>query len=226
VILLDEATSALDNANEAKVQTALDTLARRGSALVIAHRLSTIKDSDMIAVVDHGRVVESGTHDELLAKLQPDDSHGDEEDGAIDASPEGTAAGDVPLAPRRQASAPAASRAPKAPASETRATYRKLWDAATGSTGHLSLEALATKIGAAEDELARLKKRQARMLRHKAALLDTARLPADGSSLGSSSRSSFVSIDHQHSPRSVHEFFGDDETLAPPVVARAKSDGA
>jgi len=68
VILLDEATSALDNANEAKVQTALDTLARRGSALVIAHRLSTIKDSDMIAVVDHGRVVESGTHDELLAK--------------------------------------------------------------------------------------------------------------------------------------------------------------
>jgi len=46
VILLDEATSALDNENEAKVQQALDTLARRGSALVIAHRLSTIKDSD------------------------------------------------------------------------------------------------------------------------------------------------------------------------------------
>merc|ERR1712054_403590 len=48
VILLDEATSALDNKNEAKVQKALDQLARRGSALVIAHRLSTIRDSDKI----------------------------------------------------------------------------------------------------------------------------------------------------------------------------------
>jgi ATP-binding cassette subfamily C protein len=60
VILLDEATSALDNENEAKVQEALDKLARQGSALIIAHRLSTVMDSDKIVVVDHGQVLEEG----------------------------------------------------------------------------------------------------------------------------------------------------------------------
>lgn len=71
VILLDEATSALDNENEAQVQKALDVLARHGSSLVIAHRLSTIRDADQIIVVDHGRAVEMGTHEELLARLTP-----------------------------------------------------------------------------------------------------------------------------------------------------------
>merc|ERR1719240_1852634 len=69
VILLDEATSALDNENEAKVQRALDELARHGSSLVIAHRLSTIRDADKIVVIDAGRAVEIGTHDELLLAL-------------------------------------------------------------------------------------------------------------------------------------------------------------
>jgi len=67
VILLDEATSALDNENEAKVQRALDELARHGSALVIAHRLSTIKDADEIVCLEHGAVAERGTHAELMA---------------------------------------------------------------------------------------------------------------------------------------------------------------
>jgi ATP-binding cassette subfamily B (MDR/TAP) protein 1 len=66
IILLDEATSALDNMNEKVVQEALDRLARRGSALVIAHRLTTIKDSDKICVMRSGRLVEEGTHEELL----------------------------------------------------------------------------------------------------------------------------------------------------------------
>jgi ABC-type multidrug transport system fused ATPase/permease subunit len=68
IILLDEATSALDNMNEKVVQEALDRLARRGSALVIAHRLTTIKDSDKICVMRNGRLVEQGTHDELLTR--------------------------------------------------------------------------------------------------------------------------------------------------------------
>jgi ABC-type multidrug transport system fused ATPase/permease subunit len=71
IILLDEATSALDNENEAKVQEALDLFAHRGSSLVIAHRLSTIKDSDKIIVLNHGVVVEEGTHEELLRNNKP-----------------------------------------------------------------------------------------------------------------------------------------------------------
>jgi ABC-type multidrug transport system fused ATPase/permease subunit len=68
VILLDEATSALDNRNEKIVQEALDRLARKGSALVIAHRLTTIKDSDKICVFKAGKLVEEGTHDDLLQR--------------------------------------------------------------------------------------------------------------------------------------------------------------
>ena len=66
ILLLDEATSALDNKSEKVVQAALD-IARSGrTCLTIAHRLSTIRNSEKIAVVDRGRIKESGQHDELL----------------------------------------------------------------------------------------------------------------------------------------------------------------
>ncbi len=67
VMILDEATSHLDNENEALVQAALDEAMRGRTAVVIAHRLSTIRDADRIVVIDEGRIVETGSHDELLA---------------------------------------------------------------------------------------------------------------------------------------------------------------
>jgi ABC-type multidrug transport system fused ATPase/permease subunit len=68
VVILDEATSALDSTSEAAVQAALTEALRGRTALVIAHRLSTIRAADAILVVEAGRIVERGTHSELLAR--------------------------------------------------------------------------------------------------------------------------------------------------------------
>jgi ATP-binding cassette subfamily B protein len=66
VLVLDEATSALDTVSERVVQAALDEAARGRTTLAIAHRLSTIRHADVIFVIDAGRIVEQGTHEELL----------------------------------------------------------------------------------------------------------------------------------------------------------------
>ena len=68
ILILDEATSALDTESERVVQDALDRLMIGRTSFVIAHRLSTIKNADKILVLEHGALVEAGTHDELIAK--------------------------------------------------------------------------------------------------------------------------------------------------------------
>ncbi len=68
IVILDEATSALDNKSEAVVQKAIENLMKDRTVLIIAHRLSTIKNADKIVVVNHGKVAEIGSHEELISK--------------------------------------------------------------------------------------------------------------------------------------------------------------
>lgn len=67
ILILDEATSALDSESEHAVQQSLDAVMRGRTSIVIAHRLSTIRHADLIVVLDHGRIVQRGTHDQLMA---------------------------------------------------------------------------------------------------------------------------------------------------------------
>ena len=68
ILILDEATSALDTESERLIQDALETLQKRCTSIVVAHRLSTIENADTIMVVEQGRIIESGKHQELLEK--------------------------------------------------------------------------------------------------------------------------------------------------------------
>jgi len=67
ILILDEATSSVDTRTEVLIQRAMNSLRKGRTSFVIAHRLSTIRDADVILVMEHGQIVEQGTHDELLA---------------------------------------------------------------------------------------------------------------------------------------------------------------
>ena len=68
ILILDEATSALDTVTEQRIQASLDRLSEGRTSIIIAHRLSTIRNADYIAVIEHGEIVERGSHEELMAK--------------------------------------------------------------------------------------------------------------------------------------------------------------
>ena len=68
ILILDEATSALDSQSEKAVQAALEVLMEHRTSFIIAHRLSTVQHADKIIVMDHGRISETGSHEELMQK--------------------------------------------------------------------------------------------------------------------------------------------------------------
>ena len=68
VMIMDEATSSIDTRTEAIVQKGMDALMHGRTVFVIAHRLSTVRNSDVIMVLEHGRIIERGSHDELIAQ--------------------------------------------------------------------------------------------------------------------------------------------------------------
>lgn len=67
-MILDEATSSIDTRTESVVQAGMDALMKNRTVFVIAHRLSTVRNADVIMVLDHGRIIERGTHNELIAQ--------------------------------------------------------------------------------------------------------------------------------------------------------------
>lgn len=68
ILVLDEATSALDNATERAVQRAIDNASDGRTTITIAHRLSTVRSADLIVVLEHGRIIERGSHEQLLLR--------------------------------------------------------------------------------------------------------------------------------------------------------------
>ena len=68
ILLLDEATSSLDSESESKIQYAMEKLAKGRTTIVVAHRLSTVRRADKIIVLDNGEIIESGSHEVLIAK--------------------------------------------------------------------------------------------------------------------------------------------------------------
>ena len=68
ILILDEATSSIDTRTELQIQSAMDNLMKGRTSFIIAHRLSTIKNADLILVMNHGDIVEQGSHEELLSK--------------------------------------------------------------------------------------------------------------------------------------------------------------
>ncbi len=72
VMIMDEATSSIDTRTEAIVQKGMDALLEGRTVFVIAHRLSTVRNSDVIMVLEHGRIMERGTHEDLIANKKED----------------------------------------------------------------------------------------------------------------------------------------------------------